>query len=410
LSGPFTPRATGWITGEARLIGVHDALALDDRRPFVLDVRPAPTYALITRDSAKPHASSSHFVERALVPIKSSGPDGGGGGGERVIRIDPVQLDREALATADLIVLDHPGKLAAETINLLASMVRRGRGMLYVASEPIDAENLRQMADVVGNDVKMPVQFVPPPANESRGEQFLLEWRKDQPPFRELAETMAATAGTMRFSGGLSSQRLEGGLQDDVLATYSDRSACLVVTACGAGALAVLNADLPMSDLPSSPVFVPMMGELCGRLLATRQTPQAVACGEPMAMELSPDVTSLAGLSVTAPAGAERGAGNVAQEGNSVVWRSQSAGPPGVYQVKRGDETLIAAATAPPASESDLQSLDPKTLTTKLVAGRDVYFEGAGEEPPKDQAWAWLLVACAACMIGELGALILFRT
>ena len=44
----------------------QDALAADDVRPFVLEVRPAPTYALITRQSAEQRPSSSYYLERAL--------------------------------------------------------------------------------------------------------------------------------------------------------------------------------------------------------------------------------------------------------------------------------------------------------------------------------------------------------
>src|SRR5688572_3978375 len=71
LSGQTVLRNAGWQTGQARITGGDDALAADDARPFVLHVRPTPTYALVTRESAAPRATSSHYVERALVPHKS---------------------------------------------------------------------------------------------------------------------------------------------------------------------------------------------------------------------------------------------------------------------------------------------------------------------------------------------------
>ena len=67
------------------------------------------------------------------------------------------------------------------------------------------------------------------------------------------------------------------------------------------------------------------------------------------------------------------------------------------------------AAAAPP-SQSDLESIDPATLTTRLAAGRRVGYQTADDLPTKDQAWAWLLVGCAACLICEVGLLRLFRT
>ena len=44
-------------------------------------------------------------------------------------------------------MLDHPGRLPAESIKLLASLLRRGRPVLYVAAEPADATNLGVLAD-----------------------------------------------------------------------------------------------------------------------------------------------------------------------------------------------------------------------------------------------------------------------
>jgi hypothetical protein len=401
LSGTITPTSAGWNAGNARLLSAADALPTDDQRAFVLDVRPPPTYALITRESSTPHASSSHYLERALVPILNRE----GQAGERVIRVDPAQPDRDVLAAASLLVLDHPGKLSPETITLLSSMVRRGRGMLYVAADPVDATNLKLLADAAGSDLKMPVEFQPPSANTVRSDLFLIEWKKDQAPFRDMAETMTAGAGPLRFSGGLATRQLTTGLQDDVLARYSDRSAALVVTSCGAGSLAVLNADLGTSNLPSSPVFVPMIGELCGRLLAANQSAAPTNCGEALAADLPAEVTATAGLSVV-PALESA----FSQEASFVVWRGEAAGPPGVYKVQRGNETVYALATAVPASESDLQPLDPETLKTRLAAGRNVYFQSAGEEPPQDKAWAWILVACVTCVLLEFGVLKAFRS
>jgi Aerotolerance regulator N-terminal/von Willebrand factor type A domain len=402
LTGSIVPTMSGWLSGTARLVDVHDSLAADDQRSFVLDVRPPPIYALITREPARPRADSSHFMELALVPMKQSG--------ERVVRIDPAQPDRQALATASLLVLDHPGKLSNDMVNLLTAMLRRGRGMIYIAAEPIDAENLKSLADAAGDDLKMPVEFAPPPANQPRNNLFLLEWKKDQPPFSQMGETMSAAAGSLRFSGGLASRRLEGGLTDDVLATYSDRSAALVVTSCGAGMLAVLNADLPQSNLPSSPVLVPMIGELCGRLLSTNRSTDALRCGEPMAETLPTEISSPQGLSIVGPDGKNQDSVHLSLEGGTVLWRAEEAGPPGIYRVQSAGQTVFAVAAAAPASESDLQTLDPSTLQTKLAAGHAVYFQSAGDQPPRDQIWTWILAGCAVCMILELGVLKAFGT
>jgi len=400
------PASAGWFSGEAKLIGSSDALAADDTRPVVVEVRPFPVYALLTRESSTPHASSSYFLERALVPAKALP----GTASETVERMDPSLLGRDAVGRASLLVLDHPGVLSDETINLLATLVRRGRGMLYVAAEPVDAQNLARFARVAGEDLKMPVEFVPPDAAQPRHDLFLLEWRHDQEPFDQLGELMPTVAGDLRFSRGLSSHRLEGGLADDVLASYSDRSACLVITPCGAGNLAVLNADLMASNLPASPLFVPLVEEVAGRLLAVSDSSDAVPCGEPLTQYLPAECGAASGLKIESSAEDKNDMGTLSDESTGVLWQADAAGAPGVYQIKRGDKPVYALAIAPPASQSDLQTIDPATLTTRLAAGRHVAYASAGDLPPADDAWAWLLVACAGCLISEVVLLKLFPT
>jgi hypothetical protein len=103
--------------------------------------------------------------------------------------------------------------------------------------------------------------------------------------------------------------------------------------------------------------------------------------------------------------------GVLTDESNFVLWRWEAAGPPGVYSVKRDAATVFALTTAVPAVESDLESIDPSLLTTRLAGGRTVSFQSAtNESQTKDSAWSWFLVACAVCMIAEFLVLKLFRT
>jgi hypothetical protein len=403
LSTTLTPAEPGWQLGEARLLNVEDAMKSDDRRSFALDVRPSPTYLLVTRESSKPQATSSHFTERALAPLVTKD----GKPAIRVVRVQPSSLDRDAAAGGDLIVLDHPGKLSQAAVNLLAGLMRRGRPVLYVASESADATNLKMLAEAAGAEMKLPVEFLPPAAGQTRRGLFLTEMRKEEAPFSIFGDSLSAALGTLRFAGGLSSRRSERGLSDDVLASFSDRSAAVVVTACGAGSLGIVNADLSMSSIPTSNAFVPLMSELVGRLMGTRADQTSVNCGEAMAVYLPAEAGAAAGLALE-PA---EGAGQLGEENAFVTWRWNTAGPPGVYQVKRGGATVFAVASGVSKDESDLRTIDA-AVVQRLAGGREVHFDaaGSGGEDQKDRAWAWALVACAACMIVEIGVLKMFGT
>jgi hypothetical protein len=400
-------RQGGWQSGQARLLGVRDALAADNSRPFVVEVRPAPIYALLTREAAGPRISSSYFLERALVPAepRAGRPEA------RVVRVAPDPLDRDVLAAADVIVVDHPGRLSADAVRLLATLLRRGRGVFYVAAELADAVNLKLLAEAAGSELQLPVEFLPPRAGQPRRDLFLTEVKRDAPPFRVFGDGLNGLTAPLRFAGGLGSRRLEGALADDILASYSDRSACLVLTACGAGTLAVLNADLASSDLPRSPAFVPLVGELVDRLLGPQRGGEAAACGEPLAVSLPPGVGPAAGLRVAGPGREAEGTSTLTEEGGGVLWRSPALGPPGVYQVRRGTRVVHAVAAAVPAEESDLRPLDPAVLQGRLAGGRAVHFRAAGGgEQGQDDLWVWLAVGCVVCVCGELALLKLFRT
>lgn len=413
LSEEVEFRGLGWQSGRATLVGVDDALADDDTRPLVVQVRPKPVYVLLTRQSADRRPSSSHFLECSLVPDAVRGNRDKASADVR--RIDPAQVDRTALAPADMIFLDHPGKLSDEAITLLAGLLRRGRPIVYVAGEMIDATNLKRLADAAGSGLQMPVEFIPPPADRRRQNLFLTSVAQENPTFGVFGDQLTAVTGQLRFAGGLGSRRLDTGLEADILATYSDGSACIVLTASDAGSLAVINADLAASNLAKSKAFVPMIEELVGQMLDGNGRQRSSFCGEPLVAQLPADAGPTAGLAVVAPTAGDQpddgGCGELVDEGAGVVWQWPSPTRPGVYEVRRDDATVFAAAVTVPPEESELDSLSPEVLTGRLAAGRATYYRSiTGQGDRRDDAWKWFALACVVCILGELTALLAFRT
>jgi len=405
-------RSLGWQSGEARLAGVDDGLGADDTRPLVAQVRPRPTYALLSRQAATQRPSSSHFLECALVPDRHQSDEPSA----KLVRVDPSSPERQVLGAADLIVLDHPGKLEPDTVALLAGLLRRGRSILYVAGELIDATNLKLLVEAAGDGLRMPVEFTPPPAGQVRRGLLWTSVRGDEAPFRVFGDRLTAVTGRLRFGGGLSSRRLEVGLQQHVLATYSDGSAGLVLTSSDAGSLAVINADLAASSLPRTGAFVPLLDELVDRMLQRDRGRNEAVCGEQLVAPLPPESGAASALRIVGPEGTPADGpdgrfGQLTDEGLGTAWHWPAPTVPGVYRVERDGQTVFALAIDVPAEESRLDSLPAELLTGRLAGGHDVGYRGAGGEGDRrDDLWRWLAAACVVCLLGEVGVLLAFRT
>ena len=315
-----------------------------------------------------------------------------------------------------MIVLDHPGKLDEETLKLLADLLHRGRPILYVAAESIDATNLKRLGQMAGSGLQMPVEFVPPPAGQPRRDLVLASVRRDDAPFSVFGDSLTPIVGRLRFAGGLASRRLEGGLESDVLAAYHDGSAAIVFTASDAGVLVVVNADLAASNLSRSGAFVPLLSELVGQMLDRRSGPDTAPCGEPLVAQLPAEAGPAAGLRIRGPRDAAAASGDnrygeLTDEPLGATWRWATPGPPGVYRAERNGATVFAKAVAVPAEESQLDPLPGDVLTGRLAAGRNAAYHGVADEGQRrDDFWKWFVVACVACFLGETSALLFFRT
>jgi len=408
---------TGWQAGCVRLLHAEDALDADNIRYFVVKVRSKPTYGLLTRQSPAQRPSASYYLERALAPFASRDDEGA----RRVVRIAPQEVSKQQLTAVDMMVLGHPGKLSRDTIDQIMTFLRRGRAVLYVACEEADVDNLALMAETACPGWQMPVTFRSAPTMLHRHNLKLTSIRSQESPFSIFGDHLSTLFDPLRFASGLSSLPVEAGLKEEVLATLNDGSAFLVITSCGSGTLAILNVDLGISTLPSSPAFVPLIGELVNRLLSQSQTNPTVPCGEPMSVYLPGDLLPVNVLSTNAgaagdlnlvgPDAVKDDLGALIHDKTGVIWRWREAGPPGIYKITRSQQTAFALATGIPAEESDLRTLPHSSIKQRWAGERNVYGPPRScDSDSRDHVWAWLTVACVCCLMAELLLLKTFRS
>jgi hypothetical protein len=415
LTGSVVFPEAGWHGGWARLDANLDSLPADDVRPAAVHVSTLPRVLLVSRQPSQQKPASSFYLEEALRIVLASS-DREKPGETAVTRIQPQRLDAGRWPEVDLFVLDHPGALDAAALERIGSRVRRGHALLYVASELADAMNVRQLADSLGSGFQPPVELVPPADGVIRKDLFVGAIRGREGPFRIFGDAGAASMRAVRFGGGLATRITSEGLQSQILASLSDSSALLYLTACDAGQVAVLNADLDQSNWCREPSFLPVVGEVLQSLLAGRSQPGEAFCGEPLVRLLPPEIGAEATLAASvadhqSPTPTEYGKWEWSAEQGSLVWSWADPAGAGIYQLGEKDRIVAMAATAAPPSESNLNTLDQSVLQGRLAGSREVGFRDQTDSAQQeDQLWNWLIVACVLGLAGEMLVLRSFRS
>ena len=416
LSESLSFDEVGWKFGWAKLESNLDVLPDDDQRPVALHVRPPVRVLMISKQNANDVPSSSFYLQQALNvalngPVAHN-PTSNTKGSEVLVRVNPIRDDVRNWPQCDVYVIDHPGSLPIDALQLIASQLRRGKGLLYVTSELVDAVNFKQLGDILGSDFQPPVELVPNNAIDLRRDLFVRQVKSRESPFNVLGSNDAANWLTpVRFGGGLGTRATSEGLRDQVLAELSDTSALLFLSGVGAGQIAVLNTDLSRSNWSVQPTFLPVMSELTKGLLAQRGQSDQVNSGEPLVRILPSSITNsspLKGKTIDgpAPSSGEFGQWQWVAGQSSVVWNWTEPPGAGIYSLEENAVPVWMVATSAPASESNLSALDKEVLTTRIGGDRVVGYASSDiSEEKSDELWKWLVVGCLFGLIGEIVSL-----
>jgi len=412
VTTPMKFSQSQWVTGWVQLQGNIDAIPADDARPIAFRIDQPPKVILISKSSGKKESMSSFFLRQALEIISGSdqyvSDDKGKSQSGQILTLEPDKVNTNNLSEADIFLVHRSGAIDRSVVDAIASRVRKGKGLLYIAGEQVDAVNLDLFSTAMGSGYQPPVQLVPPDNDTKRKDLFVREVRSRQPPFEIFGEQANAAMQTTRIGGGLASRALETGLRDQIVAELSDSSAFLFLTSCDAGTVAVLNADLDESNWCSQPSFFPVLNELINATYSNRSSSPEAFGGEPLIRQLSssiPEAANLVAESADKRSFLTESFGswewNAAQ--NSFVWAWPDPAGPGVYQLLNKREPAIATAISAPAAESDPKTLSADVLQGRLAGNRTVTFRDARSADQKsDQWWNWLIIACILGLASEI--------
>ena len=403
LSRPITFQSEGWKFGQATITGITDALRVDDSHHVALYVKKKPTFLLVTSELPHHRPSTSYYVERALDPFGSAEND-------TIRRVLPEELSRQIAGSSDLIILSRPGLLESENVALLGALIRRGRSLLYFASHSIDAVNLKRILAASGGDTALPVTFTPRAAR-SHHRVALASIRQDEPPFAVFGDRASQALADLQLMSALQSQKISSGVPEEILATYEDGSAWLIIARIASAKMGILNMDLAESDLPKSSCFVPLLNEIVELLLAPSQTADSARSGERFSTFWPQHLSGLKHLRVEGPDGLDND-GTFMESDEGVAWHWDQVGAPGIYKAFSGDLIAYGLAVNVPQDEADLQALDRATMSAWSPGRLSVRMLDKMQDrtDEQDTAWAWLFFVCLMCLMTELIMLKWLRT
>lgn len=404
---------------EASASVLADDFPDDDLRAVSIDVSPPARIVLLSGQNPEQIPSSSYYLQRAGDELLG-GLQTGDASGRTVRRMSPQRFDSALFAAADIVIVDHPGRLPTPLVKQLAGKMQRGAGVLYCVAELADAVNLAALEKQIGASMRLPVRYVPQRGGRLRRDLAIQDLQRREPPFAIFGDSINAALQSLRFGGGLATEATEEALADRVLATLEDQTALLAVADGGAGRIAILNADLQQSNLPVQPAFVPLLGEIIAGLMPTRSAESSVDCGRPMVRllpsEVGPD-DEVKFQPVGDWVGNEAGHGSMEVSSTGMTWTWKQPLTRGVFAAFRSGKPVSQVAINIPASESELTMLRPDNIDALAMtdpdatmdAGQVGFRDATADQDDKDRWWNVLMSVCVLGLAGEMVMLRIFR-
>jgi hypothetical protein len=396
-----------------QLIDTNDALPADDILPVAIGVRPETRIAIVTEADPKP--GSGEFFLRQSLSQQAGGDDDPLQEDSRLATVSPATLDTPTAQSAALWIITDVEAWDETVAPRVASWLRRGRAVLYVARGPADANNLQALQTTLGSEMQPPVELVASLESDSRRDLRIDAFDQQSAPFDVFGDSLAGTASAWRIGGGCPTRSLDNAVVDAIAATLSDRSAMLYFTDVGAGKLAVLNADLSRSNIAYHAGFVPMIVETIGRLTDTGGALTSTASGQAVVRDLPNDSGAPDQLIITRASerdGDDLAAGKIQSRDGLLVWNWPAAASPDVYRVAdKNNRTLWAEAVRSDPAEQDLRSLSQEVLQQRLAGGRELVYETAAPAAAQtDTLWVWATLAMLGCIVAEFATLLWFKS
>ncbi len=389
-TSPLGTTHTGWVEIP------DDALAVDNKRYFMLQSLKAIKVHCVNGESDAQHDDELFFLKRAIEVGNTAVP---------IDVTESAKLPEGHLANYDVVILANVPSLTAAEAQRLKTYVSAGGGLIVTAGDRVDSTAYQQTLDEL-----MPCTFVQAVGDAIVREQFrvIATVNYEHPIFAPFKEPNHGDFGKARiyryFQAVLTAEAT-------VLAAYDDDNPALLEKVHGTGRVLCWTStiDREWNDLPIRAVYLPFLHECIKYLALVRaeDTP-AHQVGDSITLHGFDEHIGQE-VAIFDPSKAET---RTLAEEDMLIYKTTHL--PGIYSVH-------ASATEPQyfvvnvdATESDLASRDVEELTSMLIGTpTDADAENGGtqgelvaqyrKDVEKNQnVWTYLMFAVLALVIIEM--------
>ncbi|MBC7351011.1 MAG: BatA domain-containing protein [Thermogutta sp.] len=295
----FTLDRGGIHQGEVRLVG-EDGARFDDRRFFTIEIEAAIPVAVVINERREiAYLNDSFYLEKALEPIE------GQNWAIKTTLLTSNELTTEPLSNYRIIYLVNLQSLEASVVEKLATFVRNGGRLVWVAGEEVDPATYNGWNEMAGGSLlPVPLDSVRAADTEEGRDSWHVNWLDVQhaalsgfaePPslYQSILVYKYVKIKADETDGARVLLRLDG--EGDPL---------LVEKQVGDGIVLFLGTSVHVgwTNFPLRPIFAPLMARLAFYLAGGEPTQSAGLAGQPLVIpflgQIPPGV-----VEVTPPSG-----------------------------------------------------------------------------------------------------------
>lgn len=373
----LTAPAPGLHRGQ--VVKATDRFPVDDAFPFVLAVRERLDVLIVHGPDRGEPAGRGGW--RHLASALDPGPEDGSDAPPLfAVRALPTEaVGSGDLAAADVVCFVDPGRPNRDLLGGLRARLEGGGGVFLCLGDPTQADDhARLLLPALGLPGRLE-WTVREGAAQERGRVLA----PAHPVFAGLGEESLATLAEARWRRFF---RLAEGDSTQVLLALAGGAPALIAVRAGAANVCVVPANLApgSSDLPYSPMFLPLVQRLVAWLAWRGATEGRVTVGESPRVPLPAapgggaaawDPSALRVLAPPPGVGAGAAVARPLSHPVALAWRGGApwleAGPAkrrGFYVFTAGADTVGLVAAASPAAESEPELASPSSFIASLAA------------------------------------------